>query len=126
MSTGGSVESLTLAGRTFSVTGDADITRKLGGKETETQANGDGTARDIKTAVPWMLSGCVVDTDDGREDQEFLQDISDSNQRVPVTMTMAGGDIYQGTGTINGELAFSSQNATSSFDLSGPGKLTKQ
>ncbi len=41
---GGSIESVTLDGRTFAVAADAEAQRKLGGFENEVQANGDGTA----------------------------------------------------------------------------------
>lgn len=126
MSTGGSVQELTIAGRTFAVTADADISRKNGGFENETQANGNGTTRQVKTRVPWSLSGVVVSCDDLNGDHEFLQDLANGNADVPITVTYASGAIYQGTGTINGELSYSSQNSTASFDLGGPGSLTPQ
>lgn len=126
MSVGGSLESIAINGRTFSVTADADVTRKLGGFENDTQANGDGTTRKIKTRVPWMLSGVVVSIDDARGDHEFLQNISDGNDDVAIIATYADGSVYQGAGGINGELGMSNQSTTASFDLSGPGKLTPQ
>lgn len=123
---GGSIDSVTIAGRTFSVTGDADTGRKLGGYENETQPNGDGTARQIKSRVAWSVTGLVVSCNDANGDQEFLQDLSDRNGNEPITVAYASGDVYQGEGTVNGELAFSNQSATAALDLGGPGKLTKQ
>ena len=57
---GGSIESVTLDGRNFPATADAAAERKLGGFENESQANGDGTARLIKTRVPWSLDGLTL------------------------------------------------------------------
>lgn len=123
---GGSIESITIDGRNFSVTADADINRKLGGFENETQANGDGTARNIKTRVPWALSGLVVAVNDSQGDHEFLQGVSDNNDPVTVAVTYADGSVWQGSGTINGELQFTNQNQAAGFDMMGSGKLTRQ
>jgi len=123
---GGSIESVTLAGRNFSVAADADSNRKLGGYENEVQANGDGSARLIKTRVPFMVDGLALSIDDSRGDQEYLQDLSNRKDFFPITATYASGAVWQGTGQIQGELQFSSQNATASLSLSGTGELTAQ
>ena len=126
MSVGGSLQEITIAGRTFAATSDADVARKLGGFENTTEPNGNGSARQIKNRVAWMLSGIVVDCDDLNEDHEFLQDIADGNLDVPITALYASGQVYQGTGTINGELQYNNQAGSAQFDLGGPGKLTPQ
>jgi len=126
MSVGGSVESITLSGRVFSVTADADTQRKLGGFENEIQSNGDGTARIVKTRVPLALTGLVVNCDDLKGDHEFLQDLSSQNDFFPFVVTYASGESYQGLAQIEGELQNSSQNATATFGLMGPGGMTKQ
>lgn len=123
---GGSIESVTLDGREFAVAADAEAQRKLGGFENEVQANGDGTARIIKTRVPLSIDGLTLETDDSRGDQEFLQDLSDGNDYFPVAITYASGITYQGSAQIVGETQAGSQNATSAVSLMGPGKLTKQ
>ncbi len=123
---GGSIESVNLSGREFAVAADAEAQRKLGGWENEVQANGDGTARLIKTRVPLSIAGLTIEIDDDRGDQEFLQDLADQNDFWPLGITYASGNTYQGTGQIVGENPASSQNATAAIDLMGPGKLTKQ
>lgn len=123
---GGSIESVNLSGREFAVAADAEAQRKLGGWENEVQANGDGTARLIKTRVPLSIAGLTIEIDDNRGDQEFLQDLADQNDFWPLGITYASGVTYQGTGQIVGENPASSQNATAAIDLMGPGKLTKQ
>lgn len=122
----GSMESITIDGRSFAVTADADVARKLGGFENAVESNGDGTARTVKTRVPWSLAGVVIEIDDTQSDQEFLQNLQDSNRDVPVTGTYVSGTTYQGTGQIVGEVVFNNQSSSASLDLSGSGKLTPQ
>lgn len=122
---GGSVESVGLNGRLFPVASDADVSRKLGGFEVELMANGDGTARKVKTRVPWLLDGVVLGIDDDRGDQEFLQGLADSNELAAVEITLASGVTFTGEGTVSGELQFSTQNGTCALSLSGSGKLTQ-
>ncbi len=123
---GGSIESLTLDGREFAVAADAEAQRKLGGFENEVLANGNGTARIIKTRVPLSLDGVVVEIDDSRGDHEFIQDLSDSNDFVAVSISYASGETYQGTAQVVGETQASSQSATAPISLMGPGKLVRQ
>ena len=122
---GGSIESVTLAGRKFAVAADSESNRKRGGFENEVQANGNGTARIIKTSVPLMLDGLAVEVDDTRGDHEYLQDLADLNDFFTVSITYASGVSYAGTAQIVGELQASSQNATASVTLSGPGVLKR-
>jgi hypothetical protein len=126
MAVGGSIESVTLDGREFPVAADAEAQRKLGGFENEVQANGNGTARLIKTRVPLGIDGLTVEVDDDRGDQEFIQDLANRNDFFPVAITYASGNTYQGTAQIVGENPASSQNATQAISLMGPGILTKQ
>lgn len=123
---GGSIESVTLDGRTFSVAADSDSGRQLGGFTGEVQANGDSTARFIKTRMPWRLDGMAISIDDQNDDQEFLQELSDRLAFFPITVTFVDGSIYQGSGGIVDEISFSSQASTMPTSLSGPGKLTRQ
>lgn len=123
---GGSIESITLDNRVFSVASDADVTRKLGGYENEVPSNGDGTSRLIKTRVSWMLSGITVSIDDDREDHEFLQVLADDVDFFSVTISYSSGIVYQGSGQLSGEVGYSNSGATASIDLSGTGVLTQQ
>ena len=123
---GGSIESISLSGRNFAVAADAEASRKLGGWENEVQANGDGTARIIKTRVPLSISGLTLEVDDNRGDHEYLQGISNGKDFVPLSITYASGNTYQGSAQIVEEMAASSQNATAEISFMGPGELTKQ
>ena len=126
MATGGSIESVSIAGRTFPVAADADSNRKMGGWNNEHQSNGDGTGRLIKTREGWMIDGLQLAVDDLRGDQEFLQDVADGNDYVTMGVTYASGASYAGLGQITGDLQTSSQSTTASVTLGGPGELKKQ
>lgn len=123
---GGSIESVSLDGRLFPVAADAEAQRKLGGFENEVSANGDGTARLIKTRVPLSIDGLMLEIDDDRGDHEYLQDLSNLNDFFVISITYASGSTWQGTAQIVGEMQVSSQNATAAVTFSGPGVLTKQ
>ena len=124
--TGGSIESINLNGRTFSVAADADVNRKIGGYENEVLANGDGTARLIKTRIPFSKEGITLAVDDDRGDQEFLQDLADTKGFFPMNATYVSGAVWQGSGQLTGDLVYSSQSATAAINVMGTGKLTKQ
>lgn len=126
MAVGGSIESVTLEGRVFAVAHDAEAQRKLGGFENEVRANGNSTARLIKTRVPLAIDGLTLEIDDDRGDHEFLQELADRTDFFPVVITYASGVSYQGRAQITGEMQGSSQNATAAVSLMGPGVLTRQ
>lgn len=123
---GGSLESINLKGRTFSVAADADVARKLGGFENEVEVNGDGSGRLIKTRVPFSKEGITISVDDDRGDQEFLQNLANLKDFFAINATYASGAVWQGDGQLTGDLVYSSQSATAAINVKGTGKLTKQ
>jgi hypothetical protein len=123
---GGSIDGVSFDGRAFSVPADQEVNRKIGGFENEVLANGDGTARLIKTRVPFSLDGLGVGVDDARGDQAFLQELANGGEFFAVTITYASGVVFQGTGQIVGELTFSNQSASATVSLMGTGELTAQ
>ena len=123
---GGSIESISIRGRLFPVTTDADSNLKPGGFEVEVQSNGNGSARKILTRVPWQVDGLVVEIDHDRADLEFLQEIANEPGFEAITITYASGVTWQGSGTVADELQFSSQASTATLMLAGPGEATQQ
>lgn len=123
---GGSIESVSLAGRNFPVAADADSNRKLGGFENDVEPNGDGSGRLIKTRVPFQIDGLMLTIDDGRGDHEFLQSLTDQSDFFPLAVTYASGRVFQGTGQITGEFQVANQAQTGAITLKGPGPLTQQ
>lgn len=124
-SIGGSIESVSLGGRLFAVPADIETQRKLGGFENEVQANGNGTARLIKTRVASSIDGLTVEIDDDNADQEFIQDLADSPDFFVFSITYVSGKVYQASMQIVGDVQGSSQNGTCTVSLMGT-KLTPQ
>lgn len=126
MATGGPPQSITFAGREFACTADSDPTIKYGGFENDEEANGDATARLIKTPVPWSVTGFSVQIDTELEDQEFLQEAADNFTNDVFTITLANDVTLQGSGQLTGEFQSNPAKATASVSFKGPGKLTQQ
>ena len=123
---GGSIEEVTMNGRSFSVAADADSNRNLGGFQNAIEANGDGSARIIKTRMPFKVDSLTVTIDDSNGDLEFLQDLADASDFFPITVTYASGETYEGSGQIQDELQVNTQAQTVSLTVCGPNKLTRQ
>jgi hypothetical protein len=126
MAVGGSIESVSVDGRLFPVAADAAANRNLGGFKNEVQANGNGTARLLKTRIPWLVEGLTLEVDDDRSDQEFLKKVADGKEFVDITFTFASGHTYQGSGQIVDEIVFDSSKATAEIKFSGPGDASQQ
>jgi hypothetical protein len=126
MATGGSVVAITLAGTEFTGAADSDTNRKLGGVETEVSMNGNKTARLLQTLVAWSFGPYNVECDDLNDDQTTLQNLANRKSEFPITIEYASGAIYQGTGTITGELMFSNTTTTVALNVGGSGVLTPQ
>lgn len=126
MSVGGPIEEITLAGRSFAVAGDVDATRILGGRTNTVSPNGNGTARKIEEVRPWSLDGVNLSIDDTAGDHEFLQELAERKGFFPITVTLASGSVWSGSGTITGDISSSTQNTTASVGLQGPQRLERQ
>lgn len=124
MAISGSVESVALDGQSYSVAADADVTVTIGGFKNETKINGNGTGRTIKERVPWKLAGLQLAIDFDAGDPAVLQNLADGEPH-DVVITFADDSKLNGTGVIEGDLGFSSQDGTASMDLSGAGTLTQ-
>ena|SRR5688572_22966489 len=123
---GGSIESVTIDGRRFPVAADADADRDIGGFTNEVSANGDGSARILKTRKPWKVSGLSVEIDENRADQDFLQEKADALEFYPITITLASGHTYAGEGIVSGDLTAKTMSATADVELSGRDRLARQ
>lgn len=123
---GGSITSISFNGRQFSVPADSDYSMKIGGFENEVLANGDQSARLIKTRVPLSITGITLAIDDSLQDLEFLQDLANAKVLFDMVVELASGAFWTGRAQITGELVLSTQAATSGFDIMGEGKLVQQ
>jgi hypothetical protein len=122
----GPVEEITIDGRRFTVSADSDAERDLGGMTVELLPNADKTIRKKKTPKPWKLSGLSVVVSDARGDHEFLSELSDNDDMVPITVTFPSGITYMGNGTLVGDFTYKSASATADIELGGEGLLEQQ
>lgn len=125
-SIGGSVESVSISGRRFAVAADADTQRDLGGVSNAVEPNGDGSGRLIKTRKSPMFEGLVLEIDDDRGDQEYLQAKANEPGFFAVAVTYASGRVYQGLGQIVDDIKVSSNAATATVSIAGTGVFTAQ
>jgi hypothetical protein len=116
--TGGSMTTLSIAGRIFAVVADNDAKRKLGGYSNKIEMNGDGSARLIKLLEAWEVGDVVVSCDDVRGDQEFLKGIQAKQDFVRCLFSFPMAD-YSGDGQLTDQVEFSSQSATAKLSFMG-------
>lgn len=125
-STGGSIRNVMIGNRIFTVTADASSKRKLGGSKNEILPNGDGSSRVKQMVESWELNELVLSCDDAQGTQEFLQNIANRGVFVPIAISYASGERYQGSGIPVDEIMYDSENSTVSLSLRGTGTLTRQ
>ena len=123
---GGSIEDITIDGRSFPVPADQAANLKTGGFESDVQANGNGSGRKIVTRIPWSISDLAVEIDHDRADLEFLQERAKEPGFVACTITFASEATWEGDGTVTGEVQFDSQTSTATIALMGQGVATQQ
>lgn len=123
MASVGSVQELSIDGRRFTPPADNDIGRVLGGFENEVLPNGDGSVRLKKERKPFKLDSVQAASDDELGDQEYLQEVADRHNLVPINITLVDGRVYQGVGQVIGEISYSTMNGLTSFGLSGQATL---
>jgi hypothetical protein len=123
----GSIKTVSIKSRLFSVAGDVDAKLNLGGRENEVQPNGDGTVCIVQTVSASDISGLKLRISDTRRDQEFLAEVQGLADVVPITLTKASGLTYRGKMQIVGKIEVSTKDQTAEIQLSGePLKLEQQ
>lgn len=100
----GALESITINYRRFVCKADDEANIKLSGFSNEEIVHGDGSISWKKTRHAGELSGFSVQLDDLQSDFEFLQDVQNGLEPVPVTATKVDGTVYSGVMQITEEL----------------------
>lgn len=115
----GDIAQLTINSREFDCAkeGSADLT--LAGKTNELSLNGNGTAHIKQSRKPAGFSGLPISIDATRQDLEFLQDLSDTAESVPVIMTLVSGVAYSGSLAIVGDLNHGTGEGTLTLEMRG-------
>lgn len=117
---GGSIESVFLAGRSFAVDAEAEVTITPNGYTNESKANGNGTGRIIKTRKLGMVEGLALEIDDSRNDLQFIQDVADGGDFEAFNITLVDGTVYYGDVQVEGDFSKSTQSSLCTIGLKGP------
>jgi hypothetical protein len=100
------IRQLMIGGREFDPKGDSNVDYKLAGFENESSANGNGSMHTTQKRKLGGFESLPISIDQDRGDLEYLQDLANKGEPVPMFMTTAtqsyGGDlVIQGTVNAN-------------------------
>jgi len=116
----GDIRQLTIKGREFDVKGeDANVNIDLGGYQNEAAINGNGTAYITQRRKLAGFSDCPLSIDESRKDLEFLQELADAGEFVPVNLTLASGVTYSGSLIPIGEIKKATGDGTLALEMRG-------
>jgi len=116
---GGDIRQLTINGREFGVSAEANVNVDPGGFQNDGGLNGNGNLHINQRRKLAGFSDCPVSIDDEIGDLEFLQNISNNGDVVPVTMTLASNITYSGSLSVWGELMKNSGDGTATLEMRG-------
>ena len=100
---GGDITQLLIAGREFDPVEDANVTYRLSGFKNENNPTGNGGIHTKRTRKLGGFDALPISVDTSKKDLEFLQDLADKGAPVPMSMTLASGQIYGGDLVIEGD-----------------------
>lgn len=118
--THGALKRIQIKGRPFAVSGENAGNRTLGGRENEVSKNGDGTVRVLQKEVTWKLADVEMATD--ISGQQFIQDIADLGEEVPIMWTLANDAIVAGIGIPTGPIEFDQMTGLLKVTFEGSSK----
>lgn len=93
----GDIRQITINGREFDAAPESSCNLRLGGFSNEVALNGNGSMHSTQKRMTAGISDLALSIDDTRQDLEFLQEIADEGEPVPVSMTVASGIAYSGS-----------------------------
>jgi hypothetical protein len=116
----GDLRQVTINGREFDPAPESGCTILPGGFANEHALTGNGKNHVTQKRQKAGINELSVSIDDSREDLEFLKDIADSGESVPVTATLASGMAYSGPLILVAEdLGKDTAEGTATFSLVG-------
>ena len=116
---GGPVESITINGRNFVCDSEDDVSITPKGFNNAVKQNGDGTTRLVKSWHVGSIEGLNITIDEQAGDLEFLQDLQNKCEFVPVQCTLVNGVVYNGTMQITNAVKLSTKESTAEVTLNG-------
>lgn len=116
---GGDIRQFKLNGKEFDVPSGTAISVTPQGLTNTYSASGNGNVSGTQVRIPAKLSGVQVSIDNSNDDYNFLCDIRDKGEFVPVTITLADGTAWNGTLGIQGDLTYASDTGIAAFEMAG-------
>ncbi len=116
----GDIRQLMIKGRELDVKGeDANVYIDLGGFSDEAGINGNGSMHITQRRKVAGFSDCPISIDDSRQDLEYIQEIVDAGELVPITITLASGITYSGSLIPIGDVAKATGDGTLTLEMRG-------
>lgn len=100
---GGDITQLLIAGRELDPVQDANVTYRLSGFMNENTPTGNGGLHTKRTRKLGGFDALPISIDASKKDLEYIQGLADEGEPIPMSMTLAGGEIYAGDLVIEGE-----------------------
>lgn len=100
----GDIRQFTIDGREFDPAPETNVTIMLSGFNNESAPTGNGKAHTTQRRKLGGFDGMSVSLNNGNQDLEFIQELSDDGEAVSVTITLADGVTYAGQLAVEGEL----------------------
>ena len=107
-------------GREFEVAGGSNVTYRLSGFNNEHNPTGTGGMQTKRTRKLGGFDGLPIILDPTKQDLEYLQEIANKGDPVPMSMTLADGTTYSGDLGIEGDLDGSSGEGQIELTTRGP------
>jgi hypothetical protein len=119
MNISGPIESITIAGRRFSVDGEDAANVVLSGLKNEVKFNGDGSKRMIKSRANGSIKNLNVQITHENKDLEYLRDKQSTSDFFDVSLTYCDGTIYSGSMQFVEDITEDTQQGTAGISLEG-------
>jgi hypothetical protein len=114
---GGDVRQYLISGREFDPVGGSSPTIILAGYTNENLPTGNGKIHTLAKRKLGGFDGGVVSLDATRKDQEFIQNLINGQNAFNVSVTLASGKTYSGSGKIEGDANFNSNEGQFEFSF---------
>jgi hypothetical protein len=112
---GGDVRQYLISGREFDPVGGSSPTIILAGFVNENLPTGNGKIHTLAKRKLGGFDGGVISLDATRKDQEFIQNLINGQEAFNVSVTLASGKTYSGSGKIEGDANFNSNDGQFEF-----------
>ena len=118
-----SIKHPTVGSKTFAVQSDQSITVDVGGYTKTRQMNGNLTGHPKLAAKMWEIAGLQLEFVAENGDIEFLQAVANAPDDAIITWQHIDGYIYNGSGSIEGDIKGDSNTGYVPITLTGAGIL---